>query len=558
MNKDKLKQIFSLENMSANLQRSLRRFPIALTMLTLLTGFLSYTVCVNDFPEEYGFVTILFLSVGIVLDFAISLWGDEQSDKRRYYVVKGCLFAVWTVYCIWLYFNLKELMERESPAFVIANSAWITALVLSIPFVSFQREKNDVQAWHFSVSLCKAFLISALITGIFAAGLNALIAGTAALFELDPSHETYAVTNIICCLLLPGFLFFNLVPSGERKHNASTDMPRFLTNVVKWLLLPLLACYMLVLYAYGGTIIAKWELPKGLISWLVSAVMGGYLLGYVILYPQLLDAKLWLTKLFTRWIPALILPLLVLMTVGVIRRFSDYGLTAPRLYLVTLLAWFYVVCILIITLPRKRLHWIFLSVAALFLLSSGHPFNYYRICEKVIHSKVEALLAIEATQRTEEQQADLREQLRYLRRIYGDKSIEAYHADSLLAWDYYYDFYETKQPLDSTWYIDYRNWTVKKCPQGQFTTFRSKDYYHRQDATVTDGILTLSMFVDDLEHPEIFLLDTAEIRQASRDTLQLFIPTKSGNYVYVPSKIKIEPEPHDSIYLRIEGYLFGK
>ena len=558
MNKDKLKQIFSLENISANLQRSLRRFPVALTMLVALTAFSSYLVFVNNFPD-YGFIVIFYLTVGMVLDFAVSIWGDEQSNRKRYYTVKGVLLGVWTVYCIWLYFHQRELMGGENIPFVMANIAWITALVLSIPFVSFHREKNDVQAWHFSVSLCKAILISALITGIFAIGLNTLIVGTAALFAFDVSKETYAVTNIVCCLLLSGFLFLNLVPAGERKHDSSTDMPRFLTNVVKWLLLPLLACYMVVLYVYSVTIIAKWELPKGLISWLVSAVMGGYLLGYVILYPQLLtDAQSWLTKLFTRWIPAFILPLLVLMTVGVIRRFSDYGLTAPRLYLVTLLVWYYAVCILIIIFRCRRLHWIFLSVAALFLLSSGHPLNYYRICEKVLKSRVETLLAIESEQRTDAEQYELREQLHYLRSTYGEKSIEAFHADSLLAWDYYYDTYETVQQLDSTWYINYSNWKVKKCPQGRFSTFRSKDYYHRQDATVTDGILKLSMVVDNLDYPEILLLDTAEIRQASRDTTQLFIYTKSGNYVYVPTKIKVEPEPNDSIYLRIEGYLFGK
>lgn len=556
MNKDKLKRLFSLENISANLQRSLHRFPVALTMLTLLTTFLSYTVLVNDFPE-YGFVTIFYLSVGMILDFAISLWGDEQTNRKRYYIVKGVSLGIWTIYCVWLYCHQKELLGKDNMPFLLANTAWITALVLGIPFVSFRREKNDVQAWHFSVSLCKALLISAIIIGVTEIGVNGLIYGTAALFDFKPAKEVVAVVNIVCAMMLSGLLFFNLVPAGERKHNASTDIPRFLMNVVKWLLLPLLACYMLVLYVYSGTIIAKWELPKGLISWLVSAVMGGYLLGYVILYPQLLDTKSWLSKLFTRWLPALILPLLVLMTVGVARRFSDYGLTAPRLYLVTLLVWYYVVCILIIALPRKRLHWVFLSVAALFVLTSGHPLNYYRICEKVIRGKVEALLAIEQAERSDEQQADLVEQLYYLRKTYGWESVEAYGADSILMCDHDY-YYKRKADLDSTWCIDYRYYRTLRCPQGQFATFRSKDCYKTQGATVTDGMLNIPMVIDRWSVQEIFLLDTAEVRQAKRDTAQLFILSRSGRYVYVPTRISIDPEPNDSIYVRIDGYLFGK
>lgn len=558
MNKEKLKQIFSLENLSANLQRSLQRFPVALFMLAALTAFCSYLVYTEDLPK-YGFVLLFYLTVGMVLDFTISIWGDEQQNKKRYYIVKCALLTIWTAYCIWLYYNQSELMGGENIPFLLANCAWITALVLCIPFVSFWHEKNDVQGWHFSVSLCKALLISAIITGVMEAGINILIFGTAALFDFEPNDKATIVANIVCSLLLSGLLFFNLVPAGERKHDSSTDMPRFLTNVVKWLLLPLLACYMLVLYVYGGTIILKWELPKGMISWLVSAVMAGYILAYTTLYPQLLDAKSWLTKLFTRWVPALILPLLLLMTVGIVRRFSDYGLTAPRLYLVTLLVWYYAVCILIIALPRKRLHWIYLSVAALFLLSSGHPMNYYRISEKVIKSKVEKMLAVGTDQLTDEQMADLREQMRYLRSTYGQESVEAYHPDSILGEDYYYrSYYEQKEDLDSTWNISYRYWKTMKCPQGQFETFKEEDRYIHQAADVTNGVLSVPMVVGNDSKREIFLLDTAAVRRAKNNATQLFIPTKSGKYVLVPSKIEIEPEPNDSIHLRIDGYLFGK
>ncbi len=554
MNKEKLKQIFSLENLSANLQRSLQRFPVALFMLAALTALISVAVVKEDLTRLQC-TLVFFLSVGMVLDFAISLWGDEQTDRKRYYIVKCALLTIWTAYCVWLYYYRGEICKP----FIIANCAWIPMLVLCIPFVSFWREKNDVQGWHFSISLCKALLISGIVTGVMEGGINGLIFGTAALFDFEPNNKAVIVTNIVCSLLLSGLLFFNLVPAGERKHDSSTDMPRFLINVVKWLLLPLLACYMLVLYVYCGTIILKWELPKGMISWLVSAVMAGYILAYTTLYPQLLDAKSWLTKFFTRWVPALILPLLLLMTVGIVRRFSDYGLTAPRLYLVTLLVWYYAVCILIIALPRKRLHWIFLSVAALFLLSSGHPLNYYRISEKVIKSKVEKMLAVGTDQLTEEQMADLREQMRYLCSTYGQESVEAYHPDSILGDDYYYCcYYERKQDLDSTWNINYHYWKTLRCPRGQFETFKTRDIYQRQAATVTDGILTVSIVLNDDKHPETLLLDTAKIRQASRDTTQLFIPSRSGKYVYVPSIIEIEPEPNDSIHLRIDGYLFGK
>ena len=97
-----------------------------------------------------------------------------------------------------------------------------------------------------------------------------------------------------------------------------------------------------------------------------------------------------------------------------------------------------------------------------------------------------------------------------------------------------------------------------KCPQGQFETFKEEDRYIHQAADVTNGVLSVPMVVGNDSKREIFLLDTAAVRRAKNNATQLFIPTKSGKYVLVPSKIEIEPEPNDSIHLRIDGYLFGK
>ena len=115
--------------------------------------------------------------------------------------------------------------------------------------------------------------------------------------------------------------------------------------------------------------------------------------------------------MLTRWLPMAILPLLVLMSVGVVRRFADYGITPPRLYLLTLLLWFYAVCIVMLVVPRKRFRWIALSFVALLILSSGHPLNYYRLCRPVLTAKIDKMIA--------EHDEELEAELRYMRDCYG-------------------------------------------------------------------------------------------------------------------------------------------
>ena len=384
MNIESLKQRLSLRNISETLLRVVKRFPVATVLVVAQTAVLSYMVATETEPGSKLLCLLAFLSAGLFISIATSLWGEEQRDCRLRWIVEGVSLGVCALYCV-LVFLTDVIPNRDLPAFKIGNAAWIALVVLLIPFGSFLREKDDLKVWHFILSLCGALLISGIVAWVMTGGLEGLLFGTAALFDFDAGKKLPLVIMIVCTVLLFWMLLLALIPQSERKHNASAEMPSFLTKIVSWLLLPLLGCYILVLYAYGLNILIQWELPKGMISWLVSAVMAVYVLCYVLLYPQVTHQESWQSKVLTRWLPIVILPLLVLMSVGVVRRFADYGVTPPRLYLLTLLLWFYAICIVMLVVPRKRFRWIALSFAALFILSSGHPLNYYRLCRPYLH-----------------------------------------------------------------------------------------------------------------------------------------------------------------------------
>ena len=141
--------------------------------------------------------------------------------------------------------------------------------------------------------------------------------------------------------------------------------------------MPLLALYLIVLYVYGIRILVRWELPDGGVGWLVSVLMVGCVVVELGLYPLMRSGE---AKPFERWIvrwlPVLILPLLLLMTVGIARRLSDYGITPLRLYLLTFNLWCYAVCIGLFVGRARRIRWIMTSLAAVFLLTSVLPVNF--------------------------------------------------------------------------------------------------------------------------------------------------------------------------------------
>ena len=65
---------------------------------------------------------------------------------------------------------------------------------------------------------------------------------------------------------LPALLFLGLLPKDERKHDRQPQPTVFMYNIIRYLFLPLIGGYLVVLYVYASTIIARWELPNGWVS----------------------------------------------------------------------------------------------------------------------------------------------------------------------------------------------------------------------------------------------------------------------------------------------------
>ena len=196
----------------------------------------------------------------------------------------------------------------------------------------------------------------------------------------------------MCSELLPLLMFLGLLPEGERKHDRLPQPTTFVRNIIRYLFLPLIGGYLLVLYVYAVRILTQWELPNGWVSWLVITLMAGCIAIEMGLYPSRVKNRKPTDERIARWLPALILPLLVLMSVGIGRRFLDYGITLNRLYLATLNAWFYFVCIGLIAGKAKRISWIPISFSIIFLLTSVLPVNYASITRDTLRKEIKSLM----------------------------------------------------------------------------------------------------------------------------------------------------------------------
>jgi hypothetical protein len=144
------------------------------------------------------------------------------------------------------------------------------------------------------------------------------------------------------------------------------------------------------------------------------------------------------------------LPLLVLMSIGIARRWSDYGISIHRCYVLALNIWFYGICLYLFVSKAKHPKWIIISPAVIFLVLSFQPIGMAKVTKNVLLKQLEPVLWNNDTKTTtlkdaqttfdaldSLQQQTVSSKLSYLRNTYGVESLQAHFSDSLLYGDIY-------------------------------------------------------------------------------------------------------------------------
>ena len=365
-------------------KETLLRFPATICFLAALTVHLIAYIVYGKSNEWLCF----FFCVGMLLTLLLHICTEEKEEYRIFNVFRKPKTALLWFGSVALlaadcyYFHLRDIIDIS---ICIAQGAIILAMLVAICFYPFIGEKDDWMSWNFVLRLVVGAVIGFLVGLIMLGGLCLLYMGTAVLFGFEPNTDVIESLCVLCLVTLPVMLFLIRIPSGEDKFNAIVPKNRFLLGVTKFLFLPLALLYMGVLYVYGLKILITWTLPDGMLSMLVSAMMCSLIGLTFLLYPYLRDEEYHgLEVRITRRLPLFSLPLLVLMSIGLGRRFIDYGVTANRLYMITFNIWLYVVALGLWLCKARRIHWISISFTILVLLTSVHPWNYSMIYRNIL------------------------------------------------------------------------------------------------------------------------------------------------------------------------------
>ena len=371
-----------------------RRFPLA---ILLLFCWAVGAIIMHHLERKYGygklnlqrlefFIAYYFPSAALLVT-AFTLDREANPTKPLNRFIAPLIYVAWLAFCsITAYFIPFSISNNIMLGTLIATIIVVTATL------AFRHSKDDREFWRLIMGAIIAAVVAGIGAGIFFGGLQLLLIGVETLFGISFYSEITLDIIIVCSMFICPVVWLQMLPSLTPNDERTIKMPRFLGGLLHFLFMPLVGAYLITLYIYLLKIIFIWELPEGMVSYLVTALMAGTIAILFCLYPTRFEEGHRFDKLVARWLPILTLPLLILMTVGIVKRFSDYGVTMPRLYVLTFNLWCYGVCLWLLRCKGSRVIWIPVSFATILLLTSVGPQNYSNLAKVWIKHDIRTAL----------------------------------------------------------------------------------------------------------------------------------------------------------------------
>uniref|UniRef100_A0AB33JQ04 DUF4153 domain-containing protein n=1 Tax=Prevotella sp. GTC17262 TaxID=3236797 RepID=A0AB33JQ04_9BACT len=380
----------SIQTIKEKLLAGCQRFPLVILFAVLSTMGCIYLNHQENIMEAQAATLLVYYPItAMLLALVLKLWSEEVKNHERSAIIQVLLHIGW--------FGLVFWLSNNVPVGIVESTAMIAlpvVLLVMLFVVSFLKRQTELCLWNFTYRLLIGIIISLLAASVLMAGIQMLIEAFKQLFEWNIDYR-YRIDIVFASytFVFP-LIFLQFIPEQDQKHDeSSTGLPSVLLGIVHYALIPLLLAYFLTLYSYAIKILATWQLPNGWVSWLVTAMMLGTLTIMGLLYPLQFHKGKKFDKYLLRWLPVAALPLLVLMSIGIGRRLSDYGITVARLYVLTFNIWCYAVCLYLILNKSRRMLLVPVSFAMIALLTSVGPQSYANITLHSMKNQVKQIFA---------------------------------------------------------------------------------------------------------------------------------------------------------------------
>ncbi|HBZ00417.1 MAG TPA: hypothetical protein DEO84_03750 [candidate division Zixibacteria bacterium] len=435
-----LKKLPSYERLLLGASAAVSRFPLVLLSAILGTAFLVMIIENEKGPPEHTLVKLtLTCALGISLFFGLATLTESKQWKKSNAIVLHASGVVLLV-LYFLFLTPNPLMPYLT---MIRFALLLIALHFMVAFLPFMGGGQVNGFWQYNKSLFMRFLISALFSAVMFAGLAFALLAAKELFGLKFPDRRYFQLWIIIVGVFNTWIFLAGVPRELRQLNEDTQYPNVLKIFTQYILLPLVALYLVILYAYELKIIFNWNWPKGWVSQLVSWFSVAGILSLLLLWPlRELTENRWI-RTFTRWFFRALIPLIVMLFMAILQRVGVYGITINRFLVLAMATGLAIVTLYFVLARKKDIRFIPIIVFAIALLSAYGPWSAFTISQHSQQARLGVLLSKSgvvsdgkiiqsSTPIAYEQRGEISDVIGYLAQWHGVNSFSAWINDSTL------------------------------------------------------------------------------------------------------------------------------
>ncbi|WP_110954826.1 DUF4153 domain-containing protein [Anaerosinus massiliensis] len=365
---------------------SSKRFPETI----LLSAGIVLLLCIENHmagslteeQRELIYRTSLIFGLGIPITLSIKVFLERKPMLGKLQKVLLYLLAIVGL-VLYHKFLLKDMEIIPMIRYLALNITFYCTF-LFIPYF-YKRENYSL----YIVDIVTKFFSVYLYSLILFTGLAAMLGMIHALFSLDISDKVYIDIGFIVAGIFAPIFFLGDLPKRDEELTSSC-YPKVLKVLLLYVVTPLMIAYSITLYVYFAKILVTMQWPEGIVA---NLVMWYALLGIVVtflIYPLREDNRL--AKVFIRWFPIFVIPLIGMMFAALGMRIQAYGMTENRYFPFVTGCWI-TACMLYFSVVKKpRMIVLTISIAVLSVLSVLGPWSCFSVASSSQNARLERIL----------------------------------------------------------------------------------------------------------------------------------------------------------------------
>lgn len=369
----------SLQYLSRQAIFSFRRFPSVILSSVLAAIAAVMLIALRNSDNHLPLLNIMLCTaLGVPFFLSLLIYAEKKEwKKNKLWIAHGIAIVILTL--IYFSFPASETARQTYQPY-LRFVMYVLSANLAVSFMPFFGEKQINGFWQFNRILFLRLFISVLYSGVLFAGISLAAVAIDQLFGVKVNYTFYGQCFAVIAFVFNTWFFISGIPKQIADLDHDTEYPKGLRIFAQYILLALLALYLIILYAYGTKILITWNWPKGIVSYLVVYVSILGTLSFLLLYPYSKSEEYTWIKTLTKWFYGLLIPLLFILFMAIFMRIDDYGITENRYIVLALGIWLTVVSLYQL-IGNGNIKFIPTSLAIVPLLISFGPWSMFSVSE---------------------------------------------------------------------------------------------------------------------------------------------------------------------------------